>query len=329
MPRPGAGRNQSYRGQGGDGDPGSFLLFPVPPFDFGLSASIFAAGDPEIRSFVSGAFRQLLRVQGRLVLVMVSPEGTVDEPRLLVRAGPAPVPPGILEASGEAVARLFNLDLDLSLFARAVEEDRVMSAMARTLRGLKPPRTATVFEALLDSIIEQQISLSAAQSIEKRFTRTFGDTFELEGRTYHAFPTPERLTGASPGELRACGLSQKKAEYILGIARQVRDGKLDLENHGPGEETADLVRELTGLRGVGVWTAELALLRGLSRLDAIPADDLGIRRAITRYYGRESRIGTAEARHIAEAWGQWRGLAAYYLLVAERLGISVARDNAG
>jgi DNA-3-methyladenine glycosylase II len=81
------------------------------------------------------------------------------------------------------------------------------------------------------------------------------------------------------------------------------------------------VRELSALRGVGVWTAELALLRGLSRLDAIPADDLGIRRAITRYYGRESRIGTTEARRIAEGWGEWRGLAAYYLLVAERRGI--------
>jgi DNA-3-methyladenine glycosylase II len=100
----------------------------------------------------------------------------------------------------------------------------------------------------------------------------------------------------------------------------VREGSLDLEHHGPGEETATLVRELSTLRGVGVWTAELALLRGLSRLDAIPADDLGIRRAITRYYARESRIGTAEARRIAEAWGAWRGLAAYYLLVAERRG---------
>jgi DNA-3-methyladenine glycosylase II len=72
-----------------------------------------------------------------------------------------------------------------------------------------------------------------------------------------------------------------------------------------------------------LWTAELAVLRGLSRLDAIPADDLGIRRLISRYYSKTSRIDTGEARRIAEAWGAWKGLAAYYLLVAEQVGIGI------
>jgi DNA-3-methyladenine glycosylase II len=305
----------------GEGEEGTIFLDPVPPFDFHLSASIFAEGNPEIRSFAEGAFRQLLRVQGQLVLVTVRSEGTVDCPRLLVRVEPGPLRPGLPGAAGQAVSRLFSLDLDLSLFGRAVRADPVMSALARHLRGLKPPKTATLFEALLDSIIEQQISLSAAHSIEGRFTRTFGDTLGLDGRTYYAFPTPERLAAARLDEIRGCGLSQRKAEYIAGIARMVSGEELDLEHPGPEEETGALIRELTGLRGVGVWTAELALLRGLSRLDAIPADDLGIRRAMSRYYARTSRIDTAEARLIAEGWGEWRGLAAYYLLVAERRGI--------
>jgi DNA-3-methyladenine glycosylase II len=300
------------------------VLSPVPPFDFGLSASIFTGGDPEIRSYTDGVFRQALRVEGRLGLVTVASEGTVDRPRVRVRVQPGPLLPGVLEAAGQAVTRLFNLDLDLTLFERAVRADPVMSAIARRLRGLKPPRTATVFEALVVSIIEQQISLSAAHSIERRVVRIFGDTLRLEGRTSYAFPTPDRLAEASPDELRACGLSGKKAEYLLGIARQVREGTLDLEKHGPAEETCAIVRELSALRGVGIWTAELAVLRGLSRLDAIPAEDLGIRRAISRYYSRESRVDTGEARRIAGAWGGWRGLAAYYLLVAERMGIGIA-----
>ena len=308
-------------GRAGEGGGPGTLLSPVPPFDFDLSASIFSGGDPEIRSYADGAFRQPLKVQDRLVLVTATSEGTVERPSLRVRAEPRSLPDDLLKAAGETVARLFNLDLDLSPFEKAVQADPVMSAMARKLRGLKPPRTPTVFEALLDSVIEQQISLTAARSIERRFTRTFGDALELEGRMYYAFPAPERLAEATIPAIRACGLSQKKAEYIVGIARRVRNGELDLEHHGPGEETGALIRELSSLRGVGVWTAELALLRGLSRLDAIPADDLGIRRAITRYYSRESRIDTAEARRIAEAWGEWRGLAAFYLLVAERKGI--------
>jgi DNA-3-methyladenine glycosylase II len=318
--REGPGENPPTRRTGGGRGAGTVLLEPLPPFDFGLSASIFAGGDPGVRAFADGVFRQLLRVRGHLVLVMVTSEGTVDRPRLRVRVEPAPLPRGFPGEAGKAVARLFNLDLDLTLFGRAVQADPVMSSLARELRGLKPPRTATVFEALVDSIIEQQISLSAARSIEGRFTRAFGEILEVEGRTYYAFPTAGRIVEATPGELRATGLSQKKAGYITGIARLVVDGELDLENHGPGEETRALIRELSSLRGVGVWTAELALLRGLSRLDAIPADDLGIRRAITRYYSRGSRIDTAEARRVAEAWGAWSGLAAYYLLVAERRG---------
>ena len=266
------------------------VLSPVPPFDFDLSASIFSGGDPRIRSYREGAFRQVIRAKGHLVLVTVTSGGSVDNPKVRVGVRPAPVPPGVLKAAGQAVASLLNLGLDLSPFFAAVRDDPVMSALARRLRGLKPPRTATVFEALVDSVIEQQISLTAARSIEERFILAFGDPLGVEGTTFHAFPPPERLADASPGELRTCGLSGKKAEYILGISRMVREGALDLEHHGPGEDTAALIRELSVLRGVGVWTAELALLRGLSRLDAIPADDLGIRRAISRYYSRKSRI---------------------------------------
>jgi DNA-3-methyladenine glycosylase II len=305
------------------------MLSPVPPFDFALSAFIFSGGDPEIRSYAEGAFRQVLRMDGRLVLVTVTSEGTVDRPRLKVQVRPGPVPSGDLKAVGELVTRLLNLDLDLTLFVGAVRNDPVMAALAMRLRGLKPPRTATVFEALVDSIIEQQISLSAAHSIERRVVRTFGDILELEGIQYFAFPSPERLADAALEELRACGLSGKKAEYITGIARRIREGSLDLENHGPGEETGAVIRELSTLRGVGVWTAELAVLRGLSRLDAIPADDLGIRRAISRYYSRKTRIDNTEARGVAGAWGEWRGLAAFYLLVAERKGIGIENPGIG
>ena len=298
-------------------------LEPVPPFNFDLSAFIFTGGDPQVRSYSDGTFRQVIRVRGALLLAEVRASGSVDHPEVHISLEPGPVAGKIVHEAGEIISRIFTLDLDLSPFITAVKDDPVMSAIARRLRGLKPPRTATVFEALADSIIEQQISLAAAHSIEKRVTRTFGDILELSGERYYAFPTPGRLADASPAELRACGLSLKKAEYIIGIARMVSDGSLDLETHPPEEDTETIIRELSTLHGVGVWTAELAALRGLSRLDAIPADDLGIRRAISQYYSRESRINTAEARRIASSWGDWRGLAAYYLLVAERMAIGI------
>ena len=181
------------------------MLNPVPPFDFDLSASIFSGGDPRIRSYIDGAFRQAIRICGRLVLVTVTSEGKVGSPKLQVRIAPVPVQSDVSKAAGRAVTSLFNLDLDLSPFITTVRDDAVMSVIARRLRGLKPPRTSTVFEALIDSIVEQQISLAAAHSIEKRVVRTFGDTLEIEGKTYFVFPTPGRLVDASPEDSGPAG----------------------------------------------------------------------------------------------------------------------------
>ena len=85
----------------------------------------------------------------------------------------------------------------------------------------------------------------------------------------------------------------------------------------------EIIFELDEIRGIGVWTAELTMLRGMQRLDALPADDFGIRRVISSYYCGGKPIKTPEAREIAKAWGRWKGLAAYYLIIAEAKGITV------
>jgi DNA-3-methyladenine glycosylase II len=85
--------------------------------------------------------------------------------------------------------------------------------------------------------------------------------------------------------------------------------------------TKEMMEELTKIRGIGVWTAELALLRGLGRLDAIPADDIGLQRVISQYYRDNEKISAEEVRKIASSWGKWKGLAGYYLVVAELMNL--------
>jgi DNA-3-methyladenine glycosylase II len=82
--------------------------------------------------------------------------------------------------------------------------------------------------------------------------------------------------------------------------------------------------ELVKIRGIGRWTAELTILRGLHRPDAFPADDVGVRRFIAQFYRSGSKISAADARTFAERWGAWKGFAAYYLEVADLLGIRPA-----
>jgi DNA-3-methyladenine glycosylase II len=195
--------------------------------------------------------------------------------------------------------------------------------LTQKLRGLKSPTTQTVFEAFVDSIVEQQISLKVANGIENRLIKKFGDALGLEGEVYYAYPTPQKLASASTEALRQCGLSFRKAEYIKSGSTLITEGKLDLEKLKNYDSADEIIRELDSVKGVGVWTAELTMLRGMQRLEALPAEDLGLRRVVSHYYCGGTKITGAQARQIARDWGKWKGLAAYYLIVAEMLGIEV------
>jgi DNA-3-methyladenine glycosylase II len=292
---------------------------PVPPFDFELSAGIFSDGDALFRRYEAGVFWQVIRLKERKALVTLRSTGSIEGPELLVELKPDGFSNDEAARAEEIVRRLFNIDLDLLPFYEAVKDDTVMSALTDRLRGLRNPATQTIFEALVDSIIEQQISLKVAWSLQRRVIEAFGDVLRIDDRSYYAFPRPDRLAEATAQQLRGCGLSMRKAEYLRDLARLVSDG-LDLEGLR-GYDDDSVIEELGRIRGVGVWTAELTMVRGMGRLDAIPADDLGIRRCISHYYRGDRMITAAEVRRIARAWKGWRGIASFYLIMAERLGI--------
>ncbi|MDP3066384.1 MAG: hypothetical protein Q8N08_06555 [Methanobacteriaceae archaeon] len=132
--------------------------------------------------------------------------------------------------------------------------------------------------------MEQQISLKAAHSIENRLIKSFGSSVKMYGKTYYAYPSPDELSDLDLQQLRDCGLSFRKAEYIRDLSLNIVNQELNLESLEKRDNTEDMIEELCEIRGIGVWTAELSLLRGLGRLDAIPADDIGLRRVISHYY---------------------------------------------
>jgi len=296
----------------------------LSPFRFDLSSEIFANGDRQICTYEQGRFWQVIRVNGKLILVTVEAAGTVGKPEVSAELkSDRAITAEDTKKAEAAVNALFSLDLDLNPFYETVKDDRILADVTRKLRGLKSSTTPTVFEALVDSIVEQQISLKVAASIESKIIKKFGDVLHLESDVYYAYPTPQRLAAASTEDLRQCGLSFRKGEYIKNVSTLITEGKLDLEKLRNYESSEQIIRELDEIRGIGVWTAEFTMLRGMQRLEALPADDLGLRRDISRYYRDGKVIPSAEARRIAEGWGRWKGLAAYYLVVASMLGITV------
>ena len=302
----------------------TFTIQALSPFNFDSCAQIFGSGDPEIRSYMNGEFHQVLRLNGNLVLIQVSSAGSIEKPKLSITLkSNIALTARDRKAAQEAVKFIFNLGFDLCSFYKDVENEPVMHQIAKQLYGLKNPTTSTVFESLVDSIVEQQISIKVAVTLEHRLAKKFGETISIDGCTYYAYPTPQNIARASVSEVQQVGLSLRKAEYILNAAKLAADGKLDLEKLKRNPNPEEIIAELDAIRGIGVWTAELTMLRGMQRLDAFPADDLGIRRVISRYYCGGKPIKTTEAREIAEAWGRWKGLAAYYLIIAEARDIKV------
>jgi DNA-3-methyladenine glycosylase II len=302
----------------------TFIVEASAPFDFDLSAQIFSNGDTQIRVYRNGLFYQVLKINGNLVLAKLTSKGTVQQPRISVELkSNKPITPKDIQTAEKNVRFIFNLDFNLCAFYKDIENEPVMHQITQKLYGLKNPTTPTVFESLIDSIVEQQISIKVAITIEHRLAKKFGDHINIDDQTYFAYPIPQNITDTTITEIQQVGLSLRKAEYIQNTAKLISEGKLNLEELKSNPNPEQIIAKLDEVRGIGIWTAELTMLRGMQKLDTFPADDFGIRRVISTYYRRGKSIKTADAREIAKGWGRWKGLAAFYLIIAEIKGITV------
>ncbi len=297
---------------------------PLAPFDLALSTLVFAAGDRKVRCFRDGSFSQVLNADGKLVWATLTQNGHVNKPKLTLELNTDnTLSTKETQQAQETISYIFSLNLPLIDFYQHVKTDPVMTQITQKLCGFKFPTTPTVFESLVDAIVEQQISIKVARNIEEKLAVMFGESVAVNGETFFAFPTAEALAKAGATEIRQAGLSMRKADYIYGAAKLIVDGELNLERLKMEKNPEKIIAELDEIRGIGVWTAELTMLRGMQRFDALPADDFGIRRVISRYYCDGKPIKAAEARQIAEPWNNWKGLAAFYLIIAEAQNITL------
>jgi DNA-3-methyladenine glycosylase II len=224
---------------------------------------------------------------------------------------------------GEAVAadvrRIFGLDFDLPGFYRMAKSDPALAPLVDPLYGSRPNVTPNALEMLVGSITAQQVNLAFAFALRASLVRRHGEPVALAGETVHAFPEAATLARCRVPELRAMKFSTRKAEYIRDLARAASTGALDLE--GMASLPSDVVIErLTAQRGLGRWTADWFLARGLGRGDVCPAGDLAVRKAFARYHGRGRPLSEQAIRRRARVWGSYQTIAVHYLLAGLRLG---------
>jgi DNA-3-methyladenine glycosylase II len=273
---------------------------------------------PEV--YEEGGWRRAIRLgSGRLIPVILRSLGTVKEPKIEIKSSQTATEQEEKELK-KKLDSLFFFGQDLTSLYAFMNKDPVLRDLKHKFYGLKAGSIGTtVFESIIKSIIQQQISIRVAFSITNRMVTRFGENVEAGGVIYYDFPTAKRLTEVALEDIRQCGLSWRKAEYIKGIAKKAAAGEFDSESLRSlsNEQVAEILKRF---RGVGTWTAEMVLSAGLKRSASIPAGDLGVRRTFSRFYSDDERIlSESEVRGIAEKWREFTKDIVYYISCIERV----------
>jgi DNA-3-methyladenine glycosylase II len=181
------------------------------------------------------------------------------------------------------------------------KRDPVMAGIMRAHPKVFLARRGEPFVTLARAIVGQQISVKAAQSVWDRVVACVGGEV-----------SPQTILGRERPLLRACGLSDRKTEYIADLAQHFADGSIHVQRW-PQMSDEDIIAELVEVRGIGRWTAEMFLIFSLLRPDVFPLDDLGLQKGIRLAYFGRRKVALSTMRKLGEGWRPWRSVATWYL----------------
>lgn len=219
----------------------------------------------------------------------------------------------LADAIAAYVRDWFDMDRDLRPFLELARRDAVLSAAAERFGGLRIVGIDDLFEALCWGIMGQQINLTFAYTLKRRFVERYGASASWNGRRYWAFPSPADIAAIDPAELRELQFTGRKSEYVIGTARLMAEGKLSKEGLLAMPDWTAMEKALVGIRGIGPWTANYVLMRCLRMPAAFPIEDVGLHNALKFVLGRETKPSIAEIKELSSPWGDWKAYATFYL----------------
>jgi DNA-3-methyladenine glycosylase II len=279
----------------------------VPPYRLDLTVAV-------LRRFSTNVVDRS-DAHGRYLRVLAGESGPIT----LAAAQSAPAtleidvdaPPGEHARVFALAERMLGVDRDVAGFYRAARQPAWLRALAARMRGLKPPRYPTLWEACVNAIVFQQVSLHAATAILGRAIQALGAPYERGGLTLFAFPAPQLLLAAPDAPLRAAGLSLGKVATLRRVAEALAEGTLD-EARLAECDSPEAAARLCAIKGIGPWTAAVILLRGLGRLDVFPMNDSGAARSLALAAGDVP----VDLPGLLASLAEWRGFLYYHLLLA-------------
>ncbi len=289
-------------------------LHPTPPYNFPMLLDFLTRfAHPTLNVIHEGALWRVVKAGDGLALLRVTGSGTVDAPRLDVQVATSSgdVDDAVLI---ENIRHVLPDQHDWSAFYASAAGDVGLWGVVEPLVGLPELRTASVFEALMQTIIEQQISWVTAQKAQLWLVEWAGNTLEYGGEVYYAFPTPEQIAAASVDDLKPLKITFKRMALMIDLAGQIVSGQLDLEGlrHASPDEA---YQGLLSIKGIGHWTAAVTLERAFGHTDWVAYNDVVLQAATNRYLlGGSGRIPPELVAETFAKYGEHAGLAARYTM---------------
>jgi DNA-3-methyladenine glycosylase II len=304
----------------------SFRLKPLPPFRLDFTVWVLRRRmENTWDRWDGGTYRRVLVLQERPLEVAVTQAGPPDDPELKISATGIRLKAEMEESLTVILGRMLGLQTDLSEFYRLAEKDSRLKPLASKFRGMKPPRYPSIFEALTNAITCQQFTLTAGIRLLSQLVESRGLPFADGNIHARAFPRPQDLAALRVEDFKKLGFSRQKAQSIIDLSRMaVNEGKDFEELAGFNDE--DALENLTRIRGVGRWTAEYVLLRGLGRTHIFPGDDVGVRNKLQSWLKVTKPLDYEGVGRILNRWKPYGGLV-YFLLLLNSLSTEKSKNQ--
>jgi len=293
----------------------TFTLRPVPPFRLDLTVWALRRRSRNLIDRWDGTtYRRVIVLGGRPTELAVRQAGSSVTPTLHVTTTPPPRTLPEKRRVRSVVDRLLGLRIDLTDWYHMAAGDARLRPLADRFKGMKPPRFPTMFEAVVNGFACQQLSLEVGLELLNRLATISSARLGRPGDVRYAFPTAHDIARLPPERYRAIGFSRQKVRALLDLARPITRRELELEPLAR-EDDAVVRQRLLELRGVGRWTAEYVLLRGVGRLRVFPGDDVGAQKRLARWLGRSRPLDYTGVRRVVKRWQPFAGMVYFHLLL--------------
>ncbi|MFN8372375.1 MAG: hypothetical protein U0694_05805 [Anaerolineae bacterium] len=289
-------------------------LHPTPPYNFPLMLDLLSryhvAVDLSRNDF--SEYWRTLRLGTSLALVRVVNSGTIDAPQLDVH---------LMAASGAVnhtaivnqLRQILSVEVDNRAFYAYARGDRQLWEIIAPLVGIREVRSASAFEALATTIIEQQISLRAAHRALRWLAQWAGDHLPHEGEAYYAFPTAAQIAAATIDDLRPLKITFKRMALLIEVAQRDASGELRLDELCA---QPDAYHTLQRIKGIGHWSAALTLIRTRGDSNQVLHNDVALQAAVnTAFFGKTGRAAPETVMEVFKRYGEFGGLAAYHTVM--------------